>query len=231
MDIQTARCLQLFITFQQPDKEEFKPTLKHVFNHGKHELSTRLDLPFYTRAGYQPYTSEYIKEAVALIAVPGFAFVLTYLILRMITGDADDYEKFLAFATIMPKLMGNSVYYWAHLELKIIFGITKPLNESNAKEIYDECNKQLENITTQSLLNKFKVELVCTTDDPTSTLDAHGKYNNTVVAPTFRPDALFALDENYLNEANKKVSTKTNNQKNNSINHNGDRYTRKVKML
>ena len=35
-------------------------------------------------------TSEYIKEAVALIAVPGFAFVLTYLILRMITGDADD---------------------------------------------------------------------------------------------------------------------------------------------
>ena len=62
MDIQTARCLQLFITFQQPDKEEYKPTLKHVINHGKHELSTRLDLPFYTRAGYQPYTSEYIKE-------------------------------------------------------------------------------------------------------------------------------------------------------------------------
>ena len=55
---------------------------------------------------------------------------------KYITGDADDYEKFLAFATIMPKLMGNSVYYWAHLELKTIFGISEPLCKENAKEIY-----------------------------------------------------------------------------------------------
>ena len=47
-----------------------------------------------------------------------------------------------------------------------------------------------------------------------------------------RPQTLFGIKfENYLNESNKKVSTKTNNQKNNSVNHNGDRYTRKVKML
>ena len=62
MDIQTARCLKLFITFQQPDKEKCKPTFKNILKYGKQELSTRLDIPFYTRAGYQPYTSEYIQE-------------------------------------------------------------------------------------------------------------------------------------------------------------------------
>lgn len=122
---------------------------------------------------------------------------------KYITGDASDYDKFLAFATIMPKLIGNSVYYWAHLELKLVFGIVKPLTKDTAKEIYDECNEKLKSITTQTLLEKFKVELVCTTDDPISNLSVHGKYNNTLVAPTFRPDALFNLENSYIEELSK----------------------------
>ena len=53
MDQQTARCLKLFITFQQPNKEENKPTLKNILKYGKQELSTRVDIPVYTKAGYQ----------------------------------------------------------------------------------------------------------------------------------------------------------------------------------
>ena len=55
---------------------------------------------------------------------------------KYITGDASDYDKFYAFASIMPKLMGNSVYYWAQLELKIIFGVSEPLNKDSALRIY-----------------------------------------------------------------------------------------------
>ena len=62
MDTRTARYLKLFITFQTPEKEEDNPTLKNILKYGKQELSTRVDIPFYTRAGYQPYTSEYIQE-------------------------------------------------------------------------------------------------------------------------------------------------------------------------
>ena len=62
MDTQTARCLKLFITFQPIEKEVYKPTLKNILKYGKQELSTRVDIPFYTRAGYQPYTTEYIEE-------------------------------------------------------------------------------------------------------------------------------------------------------------------------
>ena len=62
MDVRTAQVLKLFIIVQQPEKEPSKPTFKNILKYGKHELSTRLDVPFYTRAGYQPYTSEYIQE-------------------------------------------------------------------------------------------------------------------------------------------------------------------------
>ena len=62
MDIRIARVLKLFITVQQPEKEQRIPTFKNIMKYGKQELSTRLDIPFYTRAGYQPFTSEYIVE-------------------------------------------------------------------------------------------------------------------------------------------------------------------------
>lgn len=119
---------------------------------------------------------------------------------KYITGNASDEEKFLAFAKIMPKLIGNPVYYFAHLELKMLFGISEQLCESNALEIYNKCNEQLKNMTVQSLLKKFKVELLCTTDDPISNLKVHGIHNGITVLPTFRPDRLFNLEEEYIKE-------------------------------
>lgn len=63
MDIQTARCLKLFITFQQTEKEEDKIKLKNVFKYGKQEFSTRVDIPFYTRAGYQDSNKRYLGDS------------------------------------------------------------------------------------------------------------------------------------------------------------------------
>ena len=40
-----------------------------------------------------------------------------------ITGDADDYEKFLAWAKTVPMTIGNPLYNWTHLELQRFFGI------------------------------------------------------------------------------------------------------------
>jgi len=122
---------------------------------------------------------------------------------KYITGSASDYEKFYAFASIMPKLMGNSVYYWAHMELKMIFNINTPLNKETALKIYNSCNEKLKNISPRKLLNRFKVELLCTTDDPISRLQSHGIYDGIKVLPTFRPDALFNLDDNYLSKLSK----------------------------
>ena len=48
---------------------------------------------------------------------------------RFITGNASWHEKFLAYAKIVPQLAGNPLYYWTHMELSQVFGITEPLNE------------------------------------------------------------------------------------------------------
>lgn len=47
---------------------------------------------------------------------------------KLITGDADPYDKFLAWAETMEHAVGNPVYHWTHLELQRYFGITKVLN-------------------------------------------------------------------------------------------------------
>ena len=109
-----------------------------------------------------------------------------------ITGDKSYEEKFYKYAEIMPKLIGNPLYYWSHMELSRIFGISTPLNADTAREIYEKANEVLKDLSVSKLLEKFKVEYIATTDDPFSTLENHGDINGVKVRPTFRPDRCFA---------------------------------------
>ncbi len=115
-----------------------------------------------------------------------------------ITGEKSFKEKFLKYAEIMPKLIGNPLYYWTHMELGEIFDIHEPLTAESAERIWNKANEVLKAVGVQALLAKFKVEYIATTDDPFSTLENHGDINGVKVRPTFRPDACF----------NKKVSKK-----------------------
>jgi len=58
----------------------------------------------------------------------------------------------------------------------------------------------------RDLFKKFNVKYVCTTDDPTSDLKYHGIYDGVKILPTFRPDKLFRLSEEYLNELAKSAN-------------------------
>ena len=112
-----------------------------------------------------------------------------------ITGDADDFDKWMAFAKTMPLLIGNPLYHWTHLELKRYFDIDEALNENTAKEIWDKINACLakEEYRVQGLIKMSNVETICTTDAPYDTLEYHRaikeiKGFDTKVAPAFRPD-------------------------------------------
>ncbi len=120
-----------------------------------------------------------------------------------ITGSASFHDKFIKYAEILPQLVGNPLYYWSHLELRQIFGIGEPLCAESAERIWEQANEKLKGLRVQDLLRQFQVEYVATTDDPASELSAHGKYGNTTVAPTFRPDKLYSLDKRYLKELGK----------------------------
>ena len=119
---------------------------------------------------------------------------------RLITGDASPYDKFEAFATILPLALGNPVYQWAHMELSQVFGISTPLSAATAKQIWAEANAQLNSsISVRSLLEQFKVELIGTTDDPYDDLDDHralqAEPQLTTVVPTYRPDRYLLADD------------------------------------
>lgn len=117
---------------------------------------------------------------------------------KYITGDADFSEKFIKYAEIVPKLVGNPLYYWTHMELSQIFGINEPLNAQSARNIYDEASVKLRSMSVMTLLQKFGVRFIATTDDPVDDLRYHGKYGDTLVSPTFRPDKALTLDGDYL---------------------------------
>ncbi|MFS0788934.1 glucuronate isomerase [Shouchella sp. 1P09AA] len=111
-----------------------------------------------------------------------------------ITGDAADYDKFLAWAQTVPNLIGNPLYHWTHMELRRYFDINDLLNEKSAAAIWEQANQKIKKgeLSVRTILTKENVEFVGTTDDPTDSLTAHEKLaqeNLTFnVAPSFRPD-------------------------------------------
>jgi glucuronate isomerase len=118
---------------------------------------------------------------------------------HFITGNASDYEKFLAFARTVPATVRNPLYHWTHLELRRYFGITELLNEESAPRVWAQANEQLKELTVHRILQKFRVSVICTTDDPTDDLGHHQAIRTnflpTRVYPAFRPDKVFAIDQ------------------------------------
>lgn len=118
---------------------------------------------------------------------------------RFITGDASDYDKFLAYARTVPATIRNPLYHWTHLELRRYFGITELLNEESAPRIWAQANEQLQELTVHRILEKFRVAVICTTDDPIDDLAEHQAIRTiglpTRVYPAFRPDKVFSIDQ------------------------------------
>jgi glucuronate isomerase len=121
---------------------------------------------------------------------------------RFITGKASDYDKFRAWAETVPYILGNPLYHWTHMELRVYFGIDQMLlNEHTAREIYEICNTHLhsDGCKPRSLLQKMRVSVLCTTDDPIETLKYHRQLRGDPsltqkIVPTFRPDGALRID-------------------------------------
>ena len=119
---------------------------------------------------------------------------------KYITGDAPPYEKFLAWARTVPYTLRNPLYHWTHLEVQRYFGISELLDEKSAAAIWERANDLLsKELTAHGILQKFHVEVVCTTDDPADDLRHHraiAKSNlHTRVFPAFRPDKALAVGD------------------------------------
>jgi glucuronate isomerase len=120
----------------------------------------------------------------------------------LITGrNTSDYDKFLAFAQTVPHLLRNPLHHWSHLELRRYFGIDLLINAQNAPKIWELANAKLQEpaLAVHGILTKFKVAVICTTDDPADDLPHHRAIRQsgltTRVYPTFRPDKALLVDQ------------------------------------
>ncbi|MFW6677476.1 glucuronate isomerase [Lacrimispora sp. AGF001] len=121
---------------------------------------------------------------------------------KYITGDATDREKFQKWAETMPKLIGNPLYHWSHLELQRYFGYTGYLNGDTAEEVWNLCNEKLhqDSMSVRNLIRQSNVTLICTTDDPADTLEWHQKIAadssfEVKVLPAWRPDKAMNVEK------------------------------------
>lgn len=114
---------------------------------------------------------------------------------RLITGDATDREKFDAYISCLPRLVGNPLYHWSNMELRRYFNCDLLPTRENSDLIYQKTLSVLQSgrVSAKSLITESGVEALCTTDDPADTLDYHKKLAldptfKTKVFPAFRPD-------------------------------------------
>ncbi|MCR5107431.1 MAG: glucuronate isomerase [Lachnospiraceae bacterium] len=132
---------------------------------------------------------------------------------KYITGDASDREKFQKWAETMPRLIGNPLYHWSHLELRYYFGYQGNLNADTAEEVWNLCNEKLnsDDFTVRNIIRKSNVKLICTTDDPIDSLEWHEKIKadesfEVKVLPAWRPDKINNIEKPEFKEYIAKLS-------------------------
>jgi glucuronate isomerase len=118
------------------------------------------------------------------------------------TGNAPGREKFQAWAETVPKLLRNQLYPWTHLELKRIFGIDGLLSGDTAESVWNTCTNLLATpeFSAPGLLAQSNVKVICTTDDPTDSLEHHiafngDNYSGLQMFPAWRPDKGMAIEK------------------------------------
>ncbi|MBR6654417.1 MAG: glucuronate isomerase [Oscillospiraceae bacterium] len=116
-----------------------------------------------------------------------------------ITGEASDYEKFEKWAEVMPKLIGNPLYHWTHLELQRYFDVYEPLSPATCADIWERCNKRLETLSARKCIELMDVKYIYTTDDPCDTLEHHAALakedTSFKMLPAWRPDKAVNIDK------------------------------------
>jgi Glucuronate isomerase len=130
---------------------------------------------------------------------------------KYITGKADSYEKYLAWARTVENLIGNPLYHWTHLELQRYFDIYEPLTEKSAPAIWEKANALLQapKLSVKGIFETMNIYAAGTTDDPVDSLEHHraiaggsapiGKIETKVI-PTFRPDKALEINDSHFIE-------------------------------
>jgi glucuronate isomerase len=116
--------------------------------------------------------------------------------------QADPREVWRIFAKHYYLFRGTPTRLWLDYSLSTLFGLKKRLGPENADEYYDTISRALQTpeFRPRALFEKFRIEVLSTTDSPLDTLEYHKAIRESGwkgrVLPTFRPDAV--IDAEYI---------------------------------
>ncbi|HXE79169.1 MAG TPA: glucuronate isomerase [Vicinamibacterales bacterium] len=113
--------------------------------------------------------------------------------------ETDPRRIWQTFAEHFYLFRGTPSAAWLKHELEMVFGITERLNGASAQRIYDQMQARLAQpeFRPRALFERFRIEVLCTTDAAGDTLEWHQKIRQSGwkgdVRPTFRPDLAIDL--------------------------------------
>lgn len=125
---------------------------------------------------------------------------------NLITGDASNHDKFVAYCKTLATAFGNPLYHWSQLELKEFFNCELEINEENAETIWNWCNDYiaLNDVTPQKLIEQSNVKHIFTTnevfDDLSTFEEIKKKGYKFTVTPAFRADKMMNIEAEKYND-------------------------------
>lgn len=111
-------------------------------------------------------------------------------------GEVDPRTVWKHFAAGFRYFRGTPVGVWLRHELRSVFGVEEDPSPGNAEAMYDHLAMLLAEpeFSPRRLFERFRIEVLCTTDAATDDLASHRALRDSGwagrVLPTFRPDAL-----------------------------------------
>jgi len=114
--------------------------------------------------------------------------------------ETDHRKIWQIFADHFFLFRGTPTGCWLNHELQTVFGVEEKLTSENAQQVYDSIDTQLksEAFGPRRLHERFNIEVLCTTDMATDTLEHHQEIRDSgwqyKILPTFRPDDVVLLD-------------------------------------
>jgi len=108
--------------------------------------------------------------------------------------EQDPRKIWQRFAENFYLFRGTPTGCWIADELALVVGSEEPLNAASGMRIYDQLCEKLARpeFRPRALFERFRIEVLCTTDAATDALEAHRKIRESGwkgrILPTFRPD-------------------------------------------
>ncbi|MBK9926705.1 MAG: glucuronate isomerase [Anaerolineales bacterium] len=116
----------------------------------------------------------------------------------LLAGDHREIWKL--FCTNFHLFRGTPSGIWLTDELASVFGVDEKPSASNADRLFDSLSEKLfsPEFSPRKLFERFNIEVLCTTDAATDTLEHHQAIRQSGwkgnIRPTFRPDGVVNLD-------------------------------------